>query len=662
MSMRQFSLLFLMILPATVYAQDAADSPVHGTIVVNQRFVDIDGREQKYREFFNLQRGPSVSFELSGKPRASSFVDSYGVDVYGVGSDRYSGGQVRVGKTGRWDLRVNYRESAFFWNRNDEAAHPTGLHGLTTNHDWDTERRFGSVHLNTRATENLRLTFEYDRNTRTGIQYTTRALDYFGAAGTFAAFQRANPYQAGIVLSDPGNVDEDLNRFAGGISYTVRQWNVFYKAGYQEFNERLTLENLTSPQRSINTDDAATAGELLTTASWHEFRRLRTPISEFSYNGRPNERLRLRGGYIFYRYSGPAELDSSFAGISRANNNGTVLAPYVITATDRATVKEPNHVIDQGFTFQAARKLNVHTDYRYSRFSIHSEGQFQGVNNGVTTTGTADHEWRFGLHQLDLALEFIPRSDLTIRPGIRLVKRDVTVQDDGVADPRATKRSNIVAPIASVAYRPSDRLSLRADFQNTTNGGPYTRISPRTDRTLRFTGRFNVNEKLAIENNSYIRNGKYTTTEFENSFRSTGTTLTYSVADRLSLFGGFVYDSFFATASVTFLRGTAPLNATWRDQTINRVWQAGIDTSPIPGLDLRMSGNYIRTTGAGEISGELPISGPLTWPMVSGTASYNFPKVGRLAVDLQRTYYIEELMQGDNFSANVLSIRWMKEF
>jgi hypothetical protein len=284
------------------------------------------------------------------------------------------------------------------------------------------------------------------------------------------------------------------------------------------------------------------------------------------------------------------------------------------------------------------------------------------VNNGVTTTGAADHEWRFGLHQLDLALEFIPRSDLTIRPGIRLVKRDVTVEDDGVADPRATKRSNIVAPIGSVAYRPSDRLSLRGDFQSTTNGGPYTRISPRTDRTFRFTGKFNVNDKLTIENNSYIRNGKYTTAEFENSFRSTGTTLTYSVADRMSLFGGFVYDSFFATAAVTFLRGTAPLDATWRDQTINRVWQAGIDASPIPGLDLRVSGNYIRTTGAGEISGELPISGPLTWPMVTGTASYNFPKVGRLAVDLQRTYYIEELMQGDNFSANVLSIRWMKEF
>jgi len=657
---RSIILSLLLAFPVLARAQD--DGVPHGTFTINQRFVDISGREQKYREFFNLQRGPAASLELFGKPKASRFVDSYGIDIYGVGSDRYSGGQMRVGKTGRWDLRVNYRESAFFWNRNDAATQPTGLQGLTTNHDWDTERRFGSLHFSTHVTEKLRLTFDYDHNTRTGVQFTTRVLDYFGAAGTFASFQRANPYEVGAVLSDPGNVNDALNRFAGGLSYTARRWNLFYKAGYQQFREGLTLENLRSPERSIDADDASTKNELLTTTKWNESRRLRTPLSEFSYTGQLHARLKLRGSYIFYRYSGPASLDSAFTGSSRANSTGTIVAPYTITETDRATVKEPNHVLDQGLTFQATRYLNVHADYRYSRFAIRSDGQFQGVNNGVTTSGSAEHEWRSGLHQLDLALEFMPKRYLTIRPGIRLSRRDVTVEDDGIADPRTTKSSKIIAPIGSIAYTPSDRLTLRADFQNTTNGTPYTRISPRTDRTFRFTGRFAVNRKLSIENNSYFRNGKYTTTQFENSFRSSGITLNYTVAKPLALFGGFTYDSFFATAAVTFLRGTAPLNATWRDQTINRVWQGGIDASPVHGLDLRIAGNYLRTTGVGEISGELPVSGPLKWPMVNGTISYNVPKIGRLAVDLQRTYYIEQLVTGDNFGADILSLRWSKDF
>jgi hypothetical protein len=70
----------------------------------------------------------------------------------------------------------------------------------------------------------------------------------------------------------------------------------------------------------------------------------------------------------------------------------------------------------------------------------------------------------------------------------------------------------------------------------------------------------------------------------------------------------------------------------------------------------------VRTTGVGEISGEPPAFGPLRWPMATGTIAYDFPKAGRLSIDLQRTYYIEEILRGDNFNANILGIRWTKDF
>src|SRR5262249_25034774 len=148
--------------------------------------------------------------------------------------------------------------------------------------------------------------------------------------------------------------------------------------------------------------------------------------------------------------------------------------------------------------------------------------------------------------------------------------------------------------------------------------------------------------RVAIENNLSVRNAEFDLTDYRNTMRSNATTLTYTLNDKLALRGGFTYDSFLATASITFLRGVAPLQATWRDQTVNRVWQAGIDARPVRNLTLQLSGNYIRTTGVGEISGELAIAGPIRWPMVTGTIAYNFPKAGRLSIDLQRTYYIEE--------------------
>ena len=42
------------------------------------------------------------------------------------------------------------------------------------------------------------------------------------------------------------------------------------------------------------------------------------------------------------------------------------------------------------------------------------------------------------------------------------------------------------------------------------------------------------------------------------------------------------------------------------------------------------------------------------------THNYDFPKEGRLLTELQRTYYIEQLVTGNNFQANLLTIKWMK--
>ena len=141
--------------------------------------------------------------------------------------------------------------------------------------------------------------------------------------------------------------------------------------------------------------------------------------------------------------------------------------------------------------------------------------------------------------------------------------------------------------------------------------------------------------------------------------RGNAATISYALSDRLSVYAGFSYDSFFATDSVTFLRGTPPLNTVWRDQTVNRVWQLGINAQPMHRLGFNFSGDFVRSTGLGEITDELPRFGPLTFPMATATVHYDVPRLGRLAVDLQRTYYYEQIVRGNDFSANLLTIRWM---
>ena len=137
-----------------------------------------------------------------------------------------------------------------------EAALPSGLDGLTSNHNWATVRKMGSVNLLVHATNNLRFSFEYYRNTRDGVTQTTRSLDYFGSSATWGSFARANPYLIVAPLS------EATDRVTGGIDYTPHGWAFHYRLGYRTFTDAIDGSNASSPERSINIDDPTTAAEL----------------------------------------------------------------------------------------------------------------------------------------------------------------------------------------------------------------------------------------------------------------------------------------------------------------------------------------------------------------------------------------------------------------
>ena len=206
-------------------------------------------------------------------------------------------------------------------------------------------------------------------------------------------------------------------------------------------------------------------------------------------------------------------------------------------------------------------------------------------------------------------------------------------------------------------------LTIRGDVQETNTGTAYTAISPHTDIGGRYSVRFRPTEKFYLEDSGVVRNQKLILTDYKSSVRSNAVTANYDFNPRLTGFAGFSYDSIFASGLVSFLRGTAPFtNLTLRDQTVDRVWQAGIKANPTKRLGLSFTGNYVRSTGLGELQGEAPISGPLSFPYATGTIYYDFPRLGRLSAQLQRTYYIEQIVTGNNFGAKLLTIAWTHGF
>jgi hypothetical protein len=663
------SIVALLALLAPLRAQDEPKPLTfggfthQGSFTTGVRFTDVNGSRDKFNELFGLRGGFRV-FDISlfgsAQDGEKSFADSYSLTASGLGGDPYSTVQLTARKQNLYDLRVSFRQARFYWNRSD-ALLPNGFNGLTSNHDWATVRKMGSMNLIVNATRQLRFNFEYFRNTREGMNFSTRTLEYFGASSTFAGFARANPYYVAAPMNQVSN------RITAGFDYSWKEWNVHQKVGYQTFEDEVNGNNIGPFQRSINIDEANTSRELLNGLGFSQYRRLKTPVSETSYNGNANSKLELRGGYMFYRYSGPATLDMSFDGLSRTSV-ASVVAPYAVSLRSRAHVTEPNHIIDQGFTLKPAEWWNILLDYRYLRLTTEANGEFRSVTDNATgpatvALGEAESHWRIGTHTLDFNTAFYPSAKFTVRAGVRLLKSDITATEDGVVDLQRTKRIKTAWPIGSVFFQPTKMLTVRFSADMINNGTSYTRITPHTDKGARWVILFKPTEKLHFENSAVFRNRKLSTTDFTSTVRANASVLTFEADPRFSIYAGFSYDSFFASDFVNFLRGTAPFTGvTLRDQTISRLWQAGFRAEPVTRLGLSLTGNYLRTTGMGEFLGEMPLYGPIKHPYATGSLYYDFPGLGKLELVLQRTYYSEQIISANNFSANMLTIRWARGF
>ncbi len=682
-AIRAFKWTTLALLPfallASLRAQnqnnDGYDAPpiniggfnTQGSVTVGYRFTDVKGYQPMYMELMDLRPGPRLTdFNVFGEAAQGTnpFADSYSLSMSGLGGDPFPTAQLSVIKNNVYDFRANWRQSYYNWNQNDNVVLPIASvgsnlsTGLTDNHNWATVRKFGSADLTLHATNRLRFNFDYYRTTNDGPTFTTSSMDFVGSPSYWGSFARANPYSLYAPLSD------ETNRFTGGVDYTYRTWNFHYAIGYQTFTESISQTNVSSPELSINPVMSSTQ-EPLNSLSWSQYRKLTTPISEFSVVGSPVKKLQLRAGYMFYRYRGPATFDQSVTG-SAPDSTGTPV-PYTFSQSGRATVTEPDNIVNLGFTYHITDWWSFNTDYRYSRMTSEGIGNFGSLFAQESPTATPstlndDIIWRDALSDLDINMDFTPIRSLDIRPGIHLMKSDVVSIDNGVTDPVLTLETKTAMPEISFGYAPSKLFSIRGDLHTFDNGASYTAITPHTEVGGRLVGRVHFTPKLSFEDELNLTNSKFIDTNFESRVHANSATLSYSFNDRFTIFSGFSYLSYFAQGDIVYVRGTAPLNDFLRDQEVNRVWQGGVEAKPTKSLGLRLSGNFDRSTGLGEISGEPPAYGPLTWPLVTGTVYYSFPRAGRLSIDLQRTYYTEQIVTGNNFQANLLTIRWTRDF
>lgn len=651
-------------------AETAKTLPLHGSFDVGYRFRSLDGSHDAFRQLFDLDEGLRLlGVDLHGEAgdEASPFADRFAITASGLGGDPFPTLQVSMSKARRYRVRVNWRRSRFF----DVAPQtPDSIAGfdkqaVTDRHSWTTARQIGNAAWTFDATNRLHFLFNYDHVSNEGTLQTTRSLDYVGASAVWGAFARANSYELF------GPVDNTANRVAGGVSYGRDRWTINYRAGRHVLDDAQTFDPLATPERSINVTDPVTAREPLSMLGWSQSRHLTAPTSELSFVARPASAVEWRGEYLFYRYRGPFSLDAAYQGTARTNNGGTAFSPYDVTVTARGSASTPNHVVEQGLTWRPGNLWALDVAYRYSRSETDARAQLGSVvarypvaaAAPTSTTEDVSTTWRSTLHSVVIASTWSPTPALTVRPGFRVSRRDVDARQDGIVEPGASRRERAIWPEINVGYRPDPRFNARGTYQTSYSDSSYTRMSP----VQRSIGRIVVHVEplpaFSVEASANRTDSELLDAGFVSHMRTGSVTLAYALSDRFSMTGGLDYQSFLGTGNVTFLRGTPPITEVpMRDREIDRVWQAGIIIRPTSRLGVTTTANFDRTAGVDIITDEPPLYGPLSFTYATGSVYYDIPRAGRVAVDLQRTYLIQELLPLNNFRANLLTLRFSRTF
>ncbi|HKT80940.1 MAG TPA: hypothetical protein VJP86_12015 [Vicinamibacterales bacterium] len=663
--------MWIAIVSGNAYGQDTPPpTVVHGSVDVGYRWTDVEGSNDTYRRLFDLSEGARLlNAELHGNtpPGGNSFADSFSLHAVSIGGDPYPSFNATAKRAGAYDLRIDWRKSRWF---DGAPITPASIDGFDTRavtdaHSWSTERQFGTIALTLEASERLHFLFNFDRGERRGGIGSTRAIDFVGAPSAWGAFARANPYPT------RGQIHDTTNRVTGGVSYGGDQWTVHYRGGYQVQDESLVQQPTTTPERSINVGDPATADEALQALTWSQTRHLTAPLSDVAFNLRPSSRLEWRGEYLFAKYSGPADLSAGAQGAARTNATGTTISPYQVLIDGHTETDAPSHVLGQGMTYRLANGWAVDADYRYSLFSSEAQGQL-GSSLGLYTAATANPQvsseevnetWRQSVHAFTAAVTFVPSAVLTIRPGIRLSQRDIEARVDEVLDAARSLTEQTIGPDLSIGYRPTAWLAARGTYRSGYSDASYTRMSPIQRTVANLTLHAEPAAGFTVEAAATLADADLYSTSFVSHTRTASLQLGYTLSERLTTFGGLDYQTYLGTGDTTFLRGTAPItDIAMEDSEIDRIWQAGATLRATENLDITASGSFVRTTGTDSITGEPPLYGPTSFPLATVSASYNIPRAGQISIDWQRTYMLQDLLPANNFSANLFTVRYGRRF
>ncbi|OGP77297.1 MAG: hypothetical protein A2V86_00170 [Deltaproteobacteria bacterium RBG_16_49_23] len=593
-------LLFFSNLDAAPENGGLATGPFqwHGSVELGYRLTDIEGRD-RYKEVVNLMEGLRLfNLSLQGKNQEKKgLVDSLSFNLNGIG-DPFPYGRLQIKKAKTYDLVVTYRESRYFFNREDFFTPSLG-EPFTDNHDFHQRRRQGAVTLTIFPQDDFRLNFGYSHAQRAGDMRTPRAFIY---------------------LLDIPNLEQDLkerlNEFFVSADFSIGTWNFHVKQSRWNFKNENEIEEpgflVEKRKEDMNT--------YVSTAKGHT---------------RVGERLDLDLGFTYAHSNGRAHFTNPFSTTEGKTDFNTQIA-------------------ELGLSYLLMKKAVLHFDYQFHRLSQDGRAEtFKPTYELHAHTGTFQIEvlpiekltlrggYRFQYRDIDAENLMNVEGNLAIGGKD---SQDTIIRTHGW--------------IGSLDWKPYKSFSIYGEYQGADFDNPYTRISPEHENIAKLRVKYNTPLNGLNLKGSVLWKRK---TNPDQRYRIDVQDYVFaagyqpSFLPRLSLDASFTYEKIRDKKNITnnlFAFPVPPPFTRFVFDSDALIYSGGMSYEGIfKGLGARFNGSYARTRDENSqkyADGLISIWYKNKWvtPILT----------------LERTYLIDRERRNDGFDANLLTFSLNKEF
>jgi len=477
--LRLFALASLLVFArAPALAQQTAPPPLTGSVSVGVRSVDVDGAATKFREDINLDDGVRIlEANLHYQPsERGTGIDRLDFDATGLGGDPFETIHFGVRKYGAFDLKLDHRKSAYFY---EDTILPAALASVTGStrgdvHHFNFERIRDNAALDIDLSPATRLSFGLEHQTRAGDSTTTltQQRDEFG-------------------LNRP--LDESLNGLTVGLRHA---WDHITLVIDEQLHDFRNTSELVLPGASpgSNVSDPATLQFFMANQSYD----YKSHAHSVRLLAKPTAKLDLNAGWR----TESLDLDMQ----ANESSQGTTFngVPFTSTLQGPAVVGRDITVGDFGFGYALGERIRVIGSARHNRLS-QDGGITYGTSIGTGTWGIDTDGWEAGF-------EYAVTSAILVSAGwsteTRTDDRSWTLDTDSSID--TGEKTSRDGYFARLLMHRTGGLELTASVETNTINDPFALASPTASH------RYKVGLKRRFSNGLSI-NGSYRKTDVDNS-------------------------------------------------------------------------------------------------------------------------------------------------